>query len=720
MKISTSQLFNRSVRDIQDNQSQLSNTREKLATGKNLIRASDDTTKLNTVDTLERFINKSKGYENTINVLTDRYKLEEGVLTSGADILVRLKDLAIQGSNNTLSAMDRDILATEVESLRDELISIANTRDVQGNSIFAGGRTESTAFLKNVDSSVTYLGDTRQNTVYVSDTRELTKNRNGLDIFSAAPRTSEYLITGTTKQALAAAANVALPGGIGTYQPSGTGALTIDGSLANGGSVSFAAARAISISSVANETAVNFTVVGTDAAGNALQEVIAGGNDTTVTGVKSFKTITSITANAAVTGKVEIGPSGPLNTTTSSENLIVAMDSAVKTIQVSDNDSAKEVAAKINSVYAGGGVDGIGTYAKGTTGALAIDGLLSASGVADLASAQPITITSAADESLLNFTITGTDENGNPMTEVIAGGNSKTVSGNQLFKTITSVSSDGVASGKIQVGTAGTDDPLLTATAKTFAQLYSINKTDENYSLSINGIQTASFVLSDSNINDAVAKINLVSETTGVRASINAEGKILLSDEDGDDFTIENTASGKNLAVQSLNHDGETTAGNPISLGPSGGNDSTRVMGSLRTSSPRDYTITQSGNTDLGYFKTQRAAIENVGFFDVLEDFKKALVSNNLSSVERAVSEIGSLHNGIAKAIGKVGSEIRNSETQLDINLDGRLRLEQLLSSEKDLDYSEAVTQFNAEIARLEAAQAAFAKISQLSLFEYI
>ena len=720
MKISTSQLFNRSVRDIQDNQSQLSNTREKLATGKNLIRASDDTTKLNTVDTLERFINKSKGYENTINVLTDRYKLEEGVLTSGADILVRLKDLAIQGSNNTLSAMDRDILATEVESLRDELISIANTRDVQGNSIFAGGRTESTAFLKNVDSSVTYLGDTRQNTVYVSDTRELTKNRNGLDIFSAAPRTSEYLITGTTRQALAAAANVALPGGIGTYQPAGTGALTIDGPLANGGSVSFAAARAISISSVSNETGVNFTVVGTDAAGNAIQEVIAGGNDTTVTGVKSFKTITSITANAAVTGKVEIGPSGPLNTTTSSENLIVAMDSAVKTIQVSDNDSAKEVAAKINSVYAGGGVDGIGTYAKGTTGALAIDGLLSASGVADLASAQPITITSAADESLLNFTITGTDENGNPMTEVIAGGNSKTVSGNQLFKTITSISSDGVASGKIQVGTAGTDDPLLTATAKTFAQLYSINKTDENYSLSINGTQTASFVLSDSNINDAVAKINLVSETTGVRASINAEGKILLSDEDGDDFTIENTASGKSLAVQSLNHDGETTAGNPISLGPSGGNDSTRVMGSLRTSSPRDYTITQSGNTDLGYFKTQRAAIENVGFFDVLEDFKKALVSNDLSSVERAVSEIGSLHNGIAKAIGKVGSEIRNSETQLDINLDGRLRLEQLLSSEKDLDYSEAVTQFNAEIARLEAAQAAFAKISQLSLFEYI
>ena len=513
---------------------------------------------------------------------------------------------------------------------------------------------------------------------------------------------------------------MALPGAIGTYEPTDTGLLTIDGDLGNAGSVTFPVARKVSIESVADETLVNFTVVGTDSDGNAIQEVIAGGNDTTVSGVESFKTITSITASVPVTGKVKIGPEGPLNTTTSSENVIVAMDSAVKTIQVSDNDSAKEVAAKINAIFAGGGADGIGTFGANTSGALSIDGLLTVSGVADLATAQAITITSAADESLLNFTITGTDENGNPMTEVIAGGNTKTVSGSQYFKTITSISSDGLTTAEVQVGTAGTEEPLLTASAKTFAQLYSINTTDENYSLSINGTQTASFVLSDNNINDAIAKINLISEVTGVGASISPEGRILLTDSDGDDFTIENTSSGKSIAVQSLNHDGQTTAGNPISLGPNGGNDSTRVMGSIKTSSPREYTITQSGDLELGYFNSQRANIENVGFFDVLEDFKRALVSNDLSSVERAVSEIGGLHNGIARAIGKVGSEIRSSQAQLDINLDSRLRLEQLLSSEKDLDYSEAVTQFNAEIARLEAAQAAFAKISQLSLFEYI
>ena len=48
------------------------------------------------------------------------------------------------------------------------------------------------------------------------------------------------------------------------------------------------------------------------------------------------------------------------------------------------------------------------------------------------------------------------------------------------------------------------------------------------------------------------------------------------------------------------------------------------------------------------------------------------------------------------------------------------LRSIQLLSTEEDLDYSKAVTQFNAEMVRLEATQASFARVAQLSLFEYI
>ena len=57
------------------------------------------------------------------------------MLSSASDILIRLKELAIQAANDTLSGTDRDIIAAEAKNVRDELLSIANTRDVEGNYI---------------------------------------------------------------------------------------------------------------------------------------------------------------------------------------------------------------------------------------------------------------------------------------------------------------------------------------------------------------------------------------------------------------------------------------------------------------------------------------------------------------------------------------------------------------------------------------------------------
>ena len=53
--------------------------------------------------------------------------LEEGVLGSASDILMRIKEPSIQAANDTMSTTDLDIIATEARNLREELFSIANT-----------------------------------------------------------------------------------------------------------------------------------------------------------------------------------------------------------------------------------------------------------------------------------------------------------------------------------------------------------------------------------------------------------------------------------------------------------------------------------------------------------------------------------------------------------------------------------------------------------------
>jgi flagellar hook-associated protein 3 FlgL len=189
MKISTALNFQRSLNTMQETQNQVSKTREQLATGKEIVRPSDDTIKVSAIENLDRAIAKEDTYQTVMGQLKDRYQQEETSLTNGSDILVRIKELALQGANATLSAKDREIIAVEVQGLRDELLSIANSRDVNGNAIFAGGNTEADAFQTQADGSVVYQGDARQTMVNVSDARQLGKNRNGLDVFSSADRT---------------------------------------------------------------------------------------------------------------------------------------------------------------------------------------------------------------------------------------------------------------------------------------------------------------------------------------------------------------------------------------------------------------------------------------------------------------------------------------------------------------------------------------------------
>jgi flagellar hook-associated protein 3 FlgL len=59
-------------------------------------------------------------------------------------------------------------------------------------------------------------------------------------------------------------------------------------------------------------------------------------------------------------------------------------------------------------------------------------------------------------------------------------------------------------------------------------------------------------------------------------------------------------------------------------------------------------------------------------------------------------------------------------DSQYEIIEDTQLRLDKLLMSENDVDYAEAVTELSRESLALQALQASFSKLSQLSLFNYI
>lgn len=88
----------------------------------------------------------------------------------------------------------------------------------------------------------------------------------------------------------------------------------------------------------------------------------------------------------------------------------------------------------------------------GAAGALTLNGALASGGVATLAAAQRVLITSAGNDSGHTFTITGTNASKDVISETITGPNTGTVTSVLDYLTVTSITISAAATGAITVG----------------------------------------------------------------------------------------------------------------------------------------------------------------------------------------------------------------------------------------------------------------------------
>ena len=147
--------------------------------------------------------------------------------------------------------------------------------------------------------------------------------------------------------------------------------------------------------------------------------------------------------------------------------------------------------------------------------------------------------------------------------------------------------------------------------------------------------------------------------------------------------------------------------------------DQTRTM--VAVSDQRQLQLNRPGNEAFASVVRETDGVSaRVGFFTVIDDFTAALNSNDTASLQGSLVEVSELTQNLALSIADVGSRMGILDSQADTLADAKLRYQTLLSSAEDVDYASAITQLTAEIMSLEAGQSSFAKISQLSLFDYI
>lgn len=191
MQISTNLMFDRAIAQMSVTQDRLAKTQMQLTTTKEILKPSDAPDKSAAITRLNSVIGRQESYVETIRTTMDKFSQQETALKNSSDVLLRLKELTVQAANDTNGPEGRKLIAVEVKGLRDQLLSLANTQDVNGNYIFSGTRATTAAFGNDTSGKLIYQGDQTISQVGVGEQRDVANNRTGTQAFARVIRTAD-------------------------------------------------------------------------------------------------------------------------------------------------------------------------------------------------------------------------------------------------------------------------------------------------------------------------------------------------------------------------------------------------------------------------------------------------------------------------------------------------------------------------------------------------
>jgi flagellar hook-associated protein 3 FlgL len=168
-----------------DQQSRLQRTQMQLSTGKKILTPSDDPAAAARIIDLNQGIKQTEQYQSNINAARQRLTLEDGVLQNATSVLHKIKELGVQGLNATYSQSDRIAIAVEMEELNQHLVSLANTRNANGEYLFAGFKSATQPFGKDISNvgAYAYAGDANSRAIQIASDRQVADGDPGINVF---------------------------------------------------------------------------------------------------------------------------------------------------------------------------------------------------------------------------------------------------------------------------------------------------------------------------------------------------------------------------------------------------------------------------------------------------------------------------------------------------------------------------------------------------------
>ena len=147
MRINTANQFERSVETLQRRQQSLSETQERITSGKRVLRPSDDPAAAARAERALAQQYRIDADRRGLDASKQAMAQAESALGDAVGLMQRVRELVVQAGSPIYGAAQRSAIVEELRVLRQQVIDIANRGDGAGGFLFAGQGAGAAPFL---------------------------------------------------------------------------------------------------------------------------------------------------------------------------------------------------------------------------------------------------------------------------------------------------------------------------------------------------------------------------------------------------------------------------------------------------------------------------------------------------------------------------------------------------------------------------------------------
>ncbi|PZD97835.1 flagellar biosynthesis protein FlgL [Paenibacillus sambharensis] len=130
------------TRNLNNNLTQMQSIQNQVTTGRTINKPSDDPVGITYALRYRTELSGNEQYQKNVDQALSWLDFNDTVLAQTGDVLQRVKELTVQGSNGTNPAEALENIKKEIEQLKSQLIDVANSK-MNGKYVFNGQKFDS-------------------------------------------------------------------------------------------------------------------------------------------------------------------------------------------------------------------------------------------------------------------------------------------------------------------------------------------------------------------------------------------------------------------------------------------------------------------------------------------------------------------------------------------------------------------------------------------------